>query len=148
MTILSFFFFFGNLSSILECHDFQNYWNHGFWFFSPELLSRHDWDAESSTWNKDLSLSETDIAFIVLSDIKAFEPIARFENTEWEYAFVFIFYNSKWEYQKMNTWTNQPALWHMGKYTVKSLHSAWWVGGVIRQPRSFQYFLHERYVIK
>ena len=62
-----------------------------------------------TTWNKDLSFSETDIAFIVLSDVKAIEPIACCENREWEYALVFISYNSKWEYQKMNIQTNQPA---------------------------------------
>lgn len=33
-----------------------------------------------TTWNKDLSFSETDIAFIVLSDVKAIEQIACFEN--------------------------------------------------------------------
>lgn len=79
-----------------------------------------------TAWNKDLPFSETDIAFIVLSDVKAIEPVAGFENRQWEYALVFISYNSTWEYQKLNTQTNQPATCYKGKYTVKSLHVGCW----------------------
>lgn len=103
MTILSFFFFFFEISvpylnimifKITEIMDF------GFFLqnFFPITI-----EMRNQAHGTRISHSETDIAFIVLSDIKAFEPIARFENTEWKYAFVFIFYNSKWEYQKMNT---------------------------------------------
>lgn len=53
-----------------------------------------------TTQNKDLSLSEADIALIVLSDVNAIEPIACFENRKWEYAPVLTSYNSEWEYQK------------------------------------------------
>lgn len=48
-----------------------------------------------TTHNKDPSFSETDIAPIVLSDAKAIEPTASFENREWEYALVLSSYNSK-----------------------------------------------------
>jgi hypothetical protein len=51
-----------------------------------------------STHNKDLSFSEIDTALIVPPDVNATEPIACFENKEWEYALVLTSYNSKWEY--------------------------------------------------
>ena len=48
-----------------------------------------------STHNKDLSFSEIDTALIVPPDVNATEPIACFENKEWEYALVLTSYNSK-----------------------------------------------------
>lgn len=119
--------------------DFKTYWSHVFVFFLQNSFPIKIEMLNQTTHNKNLSFPETDIALIVPSDVNAIEPMACFENREWEYALVLTSYQSKWEYQRK--WLYK-LINQRHDISVRTLQEVYLWG--VRLPASFQYFLHEK----
>lgn len=122
--------------------DFKNYWSHVFVCFLQNSFPIKI-EMLNQTTHKNLSFAEPDIALIVPSDVNAIEPMACFENRDWEYALVLTSYKSKWVYQRkwLHKLMNQ-------RHDTVYVHCKKFTCGVLDNQQASNTFCMKRHPIK